>query len=40
VYGETRAGDVAGLLQVAGTGGPALVQPFLESLRSNVGPRR
>jgi SH3 domain-containing YSC84-like protein 1 len=40
VYGETRAGDVAGLLRVAGTGGPALVQPFLESLRSNVGPTK
>jgi lipid-binding SYLF domain-containing protein len=37
VYGETRAGDVSGLLRTDGTGGPALVQPFLDSLRSNVG---
>ncbi len=40
VYGETRAADVSGLLHVAGAGGPALVQPFLEGLRSNVGPAK
>lgn len=39
VYGETKAGDVSGLLRASGTGGPALVRPFLESLRSNIGPK-
>ena len=37
VYGQTRANDVSGLLHTAGTSGPALVHPFLESLLSNVG---
>jgi SH3 domain-containing YSC84-like protein 1 len=40
VYDKTRTGDVSGLLHSGGTGGPALVQPFLESLRSNVGPTK
>jgi lipid-binding SYLF domain-containing protein len=40
VYGEERARDVSGLLHTGGTGGPALVQPFLESLQRNVGPNR
>ena len=37
VYGQARANDVSGLLHSAGAAGPALVRPFLESLRSNVG---
>lgn len=36
-YGQARADDVSALLHTAGAGGPALVRPFLESLRSNVG---
>jgi len=37
VYGETRARDVSGLLRTDGAAGPALVQPFLGSLRRHVG---
>lgn len=40
VYGEARARDVSGLLHSGGAGGPALVQPFLESLQRNVGANR
>jgi SH3 domain-containing YSC84-like protein 1 len=38
VYGERRAREVSRLLHEGGAGGPALVQPFLESLRRNVRP--
>src|SRR2546425_513506 len=38
VYGEARSGDVRGLLTTGGTGGPALVQPFLKSLQQHIGP--
>src|SRR2546425_1468401 len=37
-YGEARSGDVRGLLTTGGTGGPALVQPFLKSLQQHIGP--
>jgi SH3 domain-containing YSC84-like protein 1 len=40
VYGEKRGREVSRLLQAGGAGGPALVQPFLESLRNNVGPTK
>jgi len=39
-YGEARARDVRDLLHTDGSGGPALVQPFLESLRRHVGSTR
>ena len=38
VYGESRSADVKGLLATSGTGGPGLVQPFLNSLQKNIGP--
>src|SRR5436190_13472720 len=38
VYGESRSADVKGLLATGGTGGPGLVQPFLNSLQKNIGP--
>jgi len=38
VYGDMRSADVKGLLATSGTGGPGLVQPFLDSLQKNIGP--
>ena len=38
VYGEGGAGDVKRLLSTSGFGGPPLVEPFLNSLRLNIGP--
>ena len=38
VYGEGGAGDVKRLLSTSGFGGPSLVEPFLNSLRLNIGP--
>jgi SH3 domain-containing YSC84-like protein 1 len=37
VYGETRGADVRGLLATEGGGGPAVVHPFVRSLRAHVG---
>ena len=36
VYGKEQAKDVKGLLSQSGAGGPELVQPFLQSLATNV----
>src|SRR5437660_5614768 len=38
VYGEGGAGDVKRLLSTSGFGGTPLVEPFLNSLRLNIGP--
>jgi lipid-binding SYLF domain-containing protein len=38
VYGKDQADDVKGLLGRSGSGGPELVQPFLQSLQKNVAP--
>src|SRR5437016_12909407 len=37
-YGEGGAGDVKPLLSTSGFGGTPLVEPFLNSLRLNIGP--
>ena len=40
VYGRARGSDVSGLLHSAGSAGPGLVRPFLQSLLTNVGPAK